>query len=264
MAALLPHWHPAKGKPKMKFTRNHSRLHDEIRSWRIVPGVLEYAEGSALIEAGRTRVMCAATVEEKVPSFLKDTGKGWVTAEYSMLPRSTHTRSPRERGGRLGGRTMEIQRLIGRSLRSVTDLSSMGERTITVDCDVLQADGGTRVASITGAWVALHCAFENLLAAGAISNNPMKDSVAAISVGIVHGEQLLDLEYDEDSIAEVDMNIVITGRDQFVEVQATAEGEPFSLTAMNGLIGLAQKGIITIRHIQNESIQRSEGLTKRR
>lgn len=248
----------------MNFIRHNNRLFDELRCWKITDRTLDHAEGSALIEAGRTRIICAATVEEKVPSFLKDGGKGWVTAEYSMLPRSTHTRSPRERGGRLGGRTMEIQRLIGRSLRSVTNLAAFGQRTVTVDCDVIQADGGTRVASITGAWVALHGAFENLIAAGSIPSNPVKDSVAAVSVGIVHGEHLLDLDYDEDSVAEVDMNIVMTGRGRIVEVQATAEGEPFSLAAMNQLIRLGQKGISAIRQIQEETVQRSEGSMRRR
>lgn len=248
----------------MNFIRHNNRLFDELRCWKITDSTLDHAEGSALIEAGRTRVICAATVEEKVPSFLKDGGKGWVTAEYSMLPRSTHTRSPRERGGRLGGRTMEIQRLIGRSLRSVTNLAAFGQRTVTVDCDVIQADGGTRVASITGAWVALYGAFENLIAAGSIPSNPVKDSVAAVSVGIVHGEHLLDLDYDEDSVAEVDMNIVMTGRGRIVEVQATAEGEPFSLAAMNQLIRLGQKGISAIRQIQEETVQRSEGSMRRR
>lgn len=248
----------------MKFIRKDNRLPDEIRPWRITGGVLDHAEGSALIDAGKTKVICAATVEEKVPSFLRDKGQGWVTAEYSMLPRATHTRSPRERGGRVGGRTLEIQRLIGRSLRSVTDLTALGERTITVDCDVIQADGGTRVASITGAWVALHNALENLIALGALASNPMKDSVAAVSVGIVGGTQCLDLDYDEDSSAEVDMNVVMTGRGRLVEVQATAEGEPFSLAGMNRLIRLAQKGIGDIRRIQEETVQRSEGSSGRR
>ncbi len=242
----------------MKFIRKDNRLPDEIRPWRITGGVLDHAEGSALIDAGKTKVICAATVEEKVPSFLRDKGQGWVTAEYSMLPRATHTRSPRERGGRVGGRTLEIQRLIGRSLRSVTDLTALGERTITVDCDVIQADGGTRVASITGAWVALHNALETLIALGALASNPMKDSVAAVSVGIVGGTQCLDLDYDEDSSAEVDMNVVMTGRGRLVEVQATAEGEPFSLAGMNRLIRLAQKGISDIRRIQEETVQRSD------
>lgn len=248
----------------MKFSRKDNRSFDETRPWKISGGILDYAEGSAVIDAGRTRVICAATVEDGVPAFLRGTGKGWVTAEYSMLPRATHTRSSRERGGRLGGRTMEIQRLIGRSLRSVTDLTAVGERTVTVDCDVIQADGGTRVASITGAWAALHIAFEKLTEAGRLPSNPVKDSVAAVSVGIVHGERLLDLDYEEDSKAEVDMNVVITGRGRLVEVQATAEGEPFSLSEMNRLIRLAQNGISAIRPIQLAVVHGFDGSIKRR
>lgn len=236
-----------------KIIRNGSRGPDELRSWNITRSVLHHAEGSALIEAGKTKVICAASVEDKVPQFLKNTGKGWVTAEYSMLPRSTHIRSPRERG-RVGGRTLEIQRLIGRSLRSITDLRGFGERTITLDCDVIQADGGTRVASITAAWVALHAAFEALVRTGEISAVPLLDSVAAVSVGVVENELLLDLDYDEDSIAEVDMNVVMTGRKKLVEVQATAEGGPFSLSRMNSLIRLAQAGIETIRQIQMRTL----------
>jgi len=212
-----------------KIIRNGSRGPDELRSWNITRSVLHHAEGSALIEAGKTKVICAASVEDKVPQFLKNTGKGWVTAEYSMLPRSTHIRSPRERG-RVGG------------------------RTITLDCDVIQADGGTRVASITAAWVALHAAFEALVRTGEISAVPLLDSVAAVSVGVVENELLLDLDYDEDSIAEVDMNVVMTGRKKLVEVQATAEGAPFSLSRMNSLIRLAQAGIETIRQIQMRTL----------
>jgi ribonuclease PH len=233
----------------MTFKRNYGRQADELRPWKITRDVLVHAEGSALIEAGRTQVVCTATVEDKVPSFLRNQGRGWVTAEYSMLPRATHTRSPRERG-RVGGRTMEIQRLIGRSLRAVTDLTGFGERTLTVDCDVIQADGGTRVASITGAWVALDDAFEKLVREGAISRNPLIDCVAAVSVGIVGKQMLLDLDYDEDSVAEVDMNVVMTGAKRLVEVQATAEQTPFSLARMNALVRLAQKGIELIQGIQ--------------
>jgi len=233
----------------MTFKRNYGRQADELRPWKITRDVLVHAEGSALIEAGRTQVVCTATVEDKVPSFLRNQGRGWVTAEYSMLPRATHTRSPRERG-RVGGRTMEIQRLIGRSLRAVTDLTGFGERTLTVDCDVIQADGGTRVASITGAWVALDDAFEKLVREGAISRNPLIDCVAAVSVGIVEKQILLDLDYDEDSVAEVDMNVVMTGAKRLVEVQATAEQTPFSLARMNALVRLAQKGIELIQGIQ--------------
>ncbi len=235
---------------KNTIIRSQGRGAEELRPWKITRGVLDHAEGSALIETGKTRVMCAASVEDKVPAFLRNEGKGWVTAEYSMLPRSTHTRSPRDRGGRIAGRTMEIQRLIGRSLRCVTDLTLMGERTITVDCDVIQADGGTRVAAITGAWVALQDALTGLLAAGAVPSNPMVDSVAAVSVGLVGNQLLLDLDYSEDSIADVDMNVVITGSGQLVEVQATAERRPFSLSRMNALIRLAQKGVENIGSIQ--------------
>lgn len=239
----------------MKHTvRNNGRLPDQLRPWKITCGVLEHAEGSALIETGRTRVVTSASVEDRVPPFLRNEGKGWVTAEYAMLPRATHSRSPRERGGRIGGRTMEIQRLIGRSLRSVTDLTGFGERTITIDCDVLQADGGTRVASITAAWVALHNCFETLVRQGHIESIPLHDSVAAVSVGVVNNEALLDLDYDEDSMAEVDMNVVMTGKGLLVEVQATAEGSPFSLSKLNSLIRLARKGIEQIEILQRQTL----------
>ncbi len=234
----------------MPKNRSYGRKADELRPWKISISPLEYAEGSALIEAGRTKVLCAASIEEKVPSFLKNGGKGWVTAEYSMLPRSTHSRSPRERGSRLGGRTMEIQRLIGRSLRCVTDLQKLGERTITIDCDVIQADGGTRVASITGAWVALRAACKLLMDQDRVDGFPLLDSVGAVSVGIVDGATLLDLDYEEDSTAQVDMNVVMTGRGQLVEVQATGEDAPFSVAKLNALIRLAGKGIKSIKDIQ--------------
>jgi ribonuclease PH len=237
--------------------RGNGRGADELRTWKITRGVLDHAEGSSLIETGKTKVMAAASVEDRVPPFLKGQGSGWVTAEYSMLPRSTHTRSSRERGGRIGGRTMEIQRLIGRSLRCVIDLAGLGERTITLDCDVLQADGGTRTASITAAWVALHDAISTLAEHGELHTNPMLDSVAAVSVGVVGKELLLDLDYEEDSAAEVDMNVVMTGRGRLVEVQATAEGVPFSISRMNALLKLAQKGIETIRDIQTNAIGRA-------
>jgi len=251
-------------------TRRVDRRPDDLRPWKITPGVLEHAEGSALIEAGQTRVICAASVEDRVPPFLKNSGKGWVTAEYAMLPRATHTRSPRERGARIGGRTFEIQRIIGRSLRAVTDLAGFGERTVTADCDVIQADGGTRVASITCAWVALHYAFERLVAIGEIPANPLLDSVAAVSVGVVANELWLDLDYKEDSVAEVDMNIVVTGKGRLVEVQATAERMPFSVTRMNEMIRLAQKGAKAIGAIQEKAARRipqprrkHEGLSQR-
>ena len=237
------------------FVRNGNRKYDVLRRWKINSGVLEHAEGSALIEAGKTKVLCTASIEDKVPSFLKNTGRGWVTAEYSMLPRATHTRSPRERGGRIGGRTMEIQRIIGRSLRSVCNLEGFGERTVTVDCDVIQADGGTRVAAISAAWVALRMAFGTLVSTKAIPSNPLLDSVAAVSVGIVEDNLLLDLDYDEDSTADVDMNVVMTGTGRLVEVQATAEHTPFSIARMNSLIKLAQSGIRTISKIQRESCE---------
>lgn len=241
-----------------EFVRNQGRGLEELRPWKITRGVLDHAEGSALIETGKTRVLCAATVEEKVPPFLKGEGKGWVTAEYAMLPRSTHTRSSRDRGGKIAGRTLEIQRLIGRSLRCVTDLILLGERTITVDCDVIQADGGTRVAAITGAWVALQEAVAVLMAEDALGENPVEDSVAAVSVGVVQDHMLLDLEYIEDSAADVDMNVVMTGSGKLVEVQATAEGSPFSLSRMNSLIHLAEKGIAEIRSIQEAALRNPE------
>ena len=244
-----------------QFIRNGNRKYDALRSLRIIPGVSEHAEGSALIEAGKTRVLCTASIEDKVPSFLKNTGKGWVTAEYSMLPRATHTRSPRERGGRIGGRTMEIQRIIGRSLRSVCHLEGFGERTVTVDCDVIQADGGTRVASVSAAWVALHMAFETLVSDRLIPSNPLLDSVAAVSVGIVKDNLLLDLDYDEDSVADVDMNVVMTGTGRLVEVQATAEHKPFSLEKLNSLVRLARLGIKAISKIQLESCEGIENRT---
>jgi len=234
--------------------RSEGRKADELRTWRITRGILDHAEGSALVEAGRTRVIVAATVEERVPAFLRNGGSGWVTAEYAMLPRSTHTRSPRERGGRVGGRTLESQRMIGRSLRGVTDLSALGERTITLDCDVIQADGGTRSAAISGAWVALHDALGTLVDAGFISDRPLLDSITAVSVGIVADELVLDLDYEEDSVAEVDMNVVMTGRGRLVEVQATAEGKPFSLARMNALVRLAQRGIREIEALQRSAL----------
>jgi len=237
------------------FIRYVNRKADALRLWKITPDILEHAEGSSLIEAGKTKVLCAASIEDKVPSFLKNQGKGWITAEYSMLPRATHTRSLRERGGRIGGRTMEIQRLIGRSLRSICNLKAFGERTVTVDCDVIQADGGTRVAAISGAWVALHLAFEKLVSGNVIKSNPLLDSVAAVSVGIVNGNLLLDLDYVEDSTADVDMNVVMPGNGRLVEVQATAERAPFSVEKMNSLVRLARLGIKTISKIQRKSCE---------
>jgi ribonuclease PH len=224
--------------------RSDSRAHDQLRETTIVPHYLAHAEGSVLIEAGRTRVICAASVEDRVPPFLRNMGKGWITAEYGMLPRATNTRTTREAtAGKVGGRTQEIQRLIGRSLRSVATLTAIGERTIWIDCDVIQADGGTRTASITGAFVALALAFETMRSRDLIRTIPLTDYVAATSVGIVDGEPLLDLAYDDDSRAEVDMNIVMTGSGRFIEVQGTAEAMPFGREALDTLLDLAEVGI---------------------
>ena len=211
------------------------------------------AEGSVLIESGNTRVLCAATVEDSVPGFLRGTGKGWITAEYAMLPRATVTRSPREVSkGRPSGRTHEIQRLIGRSLRSIVDLVALGERSVIVDCDVLQADGGTRTAAITGAYVALAIALGTLVKFKILPKSPLTDSVAATSVGIISGVPMLDLCYEEDSRAEVDMNVIMTGSDKFVELQATAERTPFKDEQLHELIGLAREGIRELRNLQGK------------
>ena len=234
--------------------RSDGRGLKALRPVKITRNYLKHAEGSVLIEMGDTKVICSASVEERVPPFLRNTGKGWVTAEYSMLPRSTNTRTPRERGGG-NGRTFEIQRLIGRSLRSVTDLSAFGEKTVWIDCDVIQADGGTRTASITGAYVALVDAFRKMVRNGVIGNVPVKDSVAAISVGKIDGEILLDLNYEEDSKAEVDMNVVMTGSRKFVEIQGTAEGGVFTKREMDELMRIAQSGIKEITRIQKKSLK---------
>jgi ribonuclease PH len=224
--------------------RSDKRPPDQLRPTTITPHFIEHAEGSVLIEAGRTRVICTASVEDRVPPFLRNTGKGWVTAEYGMLPRATSTRTQREASaGKIGGRTQEIQRLIGRSMRSVTDLPALGERTIWLDCDVIQADGGTRTASITGAYVALALALESLRKRDILKRIPLSDYVAATSVGIVDGEALLDLAYDDDSRAEVDMNIVKTGDGRFIEIQGTAEALPFGRDALASLLDLADGGI---------------------
>ena len=224
--------------------RPSQRQADQLRSVRITRNFTRHAEGSVLIEMGDTRVLCTASIEENLPPFLRGKGQGWVTAEYGMLPRSTHTRSAREAAkGKQTGRTQEIQRLIGRSLRAVTDLKALGERQITLDCDVLQADGGTRCASITGAWVALYEACEGLVKAGKLAANPVRDHVAAISVGIFQGCPVLDLDYPEDSDCDTDMNVVMTGQGGIVEVQGTAEGEPFSREQMNMLMDLATMGV---------------------
>ena len=224
--------------------RPSARKAEELRAVRIQRRYSKHAEGSVLIEFGDTRVICTASVEEKVPAFMRDRGKGWVTAEYGMLPRSTNTRTAREAArGRQSGRTQEIQRLIGRSLRAVIDLEQLGERSIQIDCDVIQADGGTRTASITGAFVALHDAAAGLVARGLITGSPIRDFVAAVSVGLYQGEPVLDLDYAEDSTCDTDMNVVMTGAGGFVEVQGTAEGVPFSQAQMDALMLLAQQGI---------------------
>jgi ribonuclease PH len=224
--------------------RSDNRAPDQMRPVKITPDYLATAEGSALIELGNTRVICTASVEEGVPNFLRGRGKGWITCEYGMLPRSTLTRTPRESSrGRVGGRTHEIQRLIGRSLRAITDLARLGERTLWIDCDVLQADGGTRTAAITGAFVALGLAMQKLVDAGTLSAAPIRDYVAATSVGVVDGEVLLDLSYEEDSRAEVDLNFVMTGGKRFVELQATAEQRPFDDAQLKRMMELARKGI---------------------
>lgn len=236
--------------------RSDKRAPDQIRPINIIPDFISTAEGAALIEVGNTRVICTASIEETVPSFLKGAGKGWITAEYSMLPRSTLTRTPREASrGRQSGRTHEIQRLIGRALRAVVDLKQLGERTITLDCDVIQADGGTRTASITGAFVALGLAMSKLVEAGSLSAAPIRDYVAAISVGIVEGEILLDLAYEEDSQAEVDMNFVMTGGRKIVEVQATAEQHPFDDAQLKKMMEFASRGIETLIARQRTVLQ---------
>jgi ribonuclease PH len=232
-------------------TRTDGRAAGELRPTKVTPGFLAHAEGSVLIEVGRTRVICAATVEDRVPPFLRNSGKGWVTAEYGMLPRATSTRTQREAtAGKVGGRTQEIQRLIGRSLRSVTRLTDLGERTIWIDCDVIQADGGTRTASITGGFVALALALQRMRDLALIRDVPLIDYVAATSVGIVDGCALLDLAYDEDSRAEVDMNFVKTGDGRFIELQGTAEGKPFDKRALDALMSLADSGIKELIDIQ--------------
>jgi len=235
--------------------RSDMREAAQLRQVKITTDYLLTAEGSALIEVGHTRVLCAASVDDSVPSFLRNSGKGWVTAEYSMLPRATATRTPREiTKGKPSGRTQEIQRLIGRSLRAVTNMEALGERVIIVDCDVLQADGGTRTAAITGGYVALALAVKKLLEYGVLTRNPLRDMVAATSVGIVAGVPMLDLAYDEDSQAEVDMNVVLTGAGEFVELQATAEKSTFGDQRLADLIALARKGIGELFEAQNAAV----------
>lgn len=238
------------------FTRHDGRLADALRPVRITRQFTKHAEGSVLIEFGDTRVLCTASVEDKVPPHQKGSGQGWVTAEYGMLPRATHTRSSREAAkGKQTGRTQEIQRLIGRSLRAVFDLSLLGERTITLDCDVLQADGGTRTASITGAYVAACDAVRQLMEQGKLAQSPVLNPVAAISVGIVQGVPVLDLDYEEDSNCDTDMNVVMTGAGHFVEVQGTAEGVAFSRAEMDQLLALADKGIAELIALQQAALK---------
>ena len=245
----------------MRGGRTDGRKAGEVRRIRVIPNVQKHAEGSILFEMGATKVVCAASLEERVPPFLRGTGKGWVTAEYAMLPRATDTRVAREgRTGKVQGRTYEIQRLIGRSLRSVVDLGELGERTVTVDCDVLQADGGTRTASINGAWIALWQACDRLVSKGVIPKNPVREPVTAVSVGIVDGRVLVDLDYGEDSAAQVDMNVVITGSGKLVEVQGTAEGAPFSRARLDAMLRAAIRSAKTILQVQGswtrEGLQR--------
>jgi ribonuclease PH len=236
--------------------RHDGREPGKLRNIVITRNFIKHAEGAVLIEFGDTKVICTASVEESVPPFLRGKGTGWVTAEYSMLPRATHTRSAREAAkGKLGGRTHEIQRLIGRSLRAVTDLAALGERSILIDCDVIQADGGTRTASITGAWVALADAVEGLVSKGQLAASPVKEAVAAVSSGIVKGEVLLDLDYTEDSAADVDMNFVVTASGRFVEVQGTAEDEPFTIAQMDAMREAALQGIRQLLAIQKAALE---------
>ncbi len=233
--------------------RSNGRQEDELRPIEIVPGAAPYAEGSAMIVCGNTRVLCAASVEEHVPGWLRGQGRGWVTAEYALLPRATHTRTRRERDG-AGGRTQEIQRLIGRSLRAAVDLRALGERVITVDCDVLQADGGTRTAAITGGYVALALACARLVEQGKLERSPLVRAVAAVSAGIVGERMLLDLDYNEDSAADMDCNVVLTGEGAIVEVQGTAEGEPVPRERLDALLDLATTGVRRLLELQRQAL----------
>ncbi len=235
--------------------RPSGRATDQLRSVTLEPGAAKYAEGSCLARFGDTHVLCTASVEEKVPPFLRDSGRGWVTAEYGMLPRSTHTRTDREAArGKQSGRTQEIQRLIGRSLRAITDLPALGERQIRIDCDVLQADGGTRTAAITGSYVALYLALNKLIKAGKLKKLPLTDQVAAISCGICDGQPVLDLDYAEDSCAMTDANFVLTGTGRFVEIQSTAEQTPFDKAQFDSLLALAQKGVGELAKLQRAAL----------
>jgi ribonuclease PH len=236
--------------------RLDGRAYDQLRPLTIVPDFQSFAEGSALIKLGKTHVLCSVSVGERVPNFLKGGGSGWLTAEYAMLPRATLTRTRRDSSvGHVTGRNQEIQRLIGRSLRAVMDMNALGERALIIDCDVIQADGGTRTSAITGAYVALYRALENLANMGVISSIPLKSAVAATSVGIVHGDMVLDLCYDEDCQAEVDCNVVMTSKGEFVEIQGTAEGKPFSRQSVNELLSLAEKGIQVLLKEQQAALK---------
>ena len=235
--------------------RPFGRAPDELRAIRLEPGFAKYAEGSCMARFGDTHVLCAASLEDRVPPWLRNSGTGWVTAEYGMLPRSTHERTDREAArGRQGGRTLEIQRLIGRSLRAVIDLAALGERQIRIDCDVIQADGGTRTAAVTGAWVALHLALAKLQSSGQIAKSPLADSVAAISCGIVQGTPVLDIDYSEDSTADADANFVLTGRGGIVEIQGTAERTPFARETFAAMLSLAETGIAELTRLQRKAI----------
>jgi ribonuclease PH len=241
--------------PSKSWARPSGRAADALRAVTLEPGWAIHAEGSCLVDFGSTRVLCTASVEERVPPFLRNSGRGWVTAEYGMLPRSTHTRTDREAArGKQSGRTLEIQRLIGRSLRAVTDMQAFGERQVRIDCDVLQADGGTRTASITGAYVALELAFRTLIAAGEIDASPVACPVAAISCGIYKGVPVLDLDYDEDSSADTDANFVLTGDGRLIEVQMTAETTPFEEAEMQALLGLAKRGVAELVELQKAAL----------
>jgi ribonuclease PH len=241
--------------PTADWARPSGRTAEALRAVTLEPGWAKHAEGSCLVDFGATRVLCTASVEERVPPFLRNSGRGWVTAEYGMLPRSTHTRTDREAArGKQSGRTLEIQRLIGRSLRAVTDMAAFGERQVRIDCDVLQADGGTRTAAITGAYVALELAFGGLIRAGEIDASPLSTQVAAVSCGIYKGVPVLDLDYDEDSSADTDANFVLTGDGRIIEVQMTAETEPFSEAEMHELLGLAKQGATALVALQKAAL----------
>jgi ribonuclease PH len=241
--------------------RADGRTPDQLRAVKMTPGFIGQAEGAVLIEIGRTRVICTASIEESVPAFLKGQGRGWITSEYSMIPRATNTRTPRESTiGKKSGRTQEIQRLIGRALRAAVELEKLGERQIFIDCDVIEADGGTRTASITGAFVALNIAVDKLLVSKSITANPIRSHVAAVSVGVIKGVPMLDLDYSEDSTADVDFNIVMTDRDEFVELQGTAERFPFKTTALTQLLELGRRGISELIEIQRKTLESSRGM----